>query len=61
MQDEFRPMLREMAAAGHTVFFSSHTLGEVEQLCERVAIVREGVIVADEALASPAPKRPGTR
>jgi ABC-2 type transport system ATP-binding protein len=43
--------LREMSAAGHTVFFSSHSLGEVEQLCSRVAIVREGKLVADETLA----------
>jgi ABC-2 type transport system ATP-binding protein len=42
--------LRERAARGHTVFFSSHTLSEVEQLCDRVAIVRAGEIVADEAL-----------
>jgi ABC-2 type transport system ATP-binding protein len=52
MQEEFRRCLREMAVAGHTIFFSSHTLGEVEQLCDRVAIVRDGVIVADEALAA---------
>ena len=43
-------LLREFAAAGHTVFFSSHTLSEVERLCDRVAIVREGKIVADESL-----------
>jgi len=40
------------SAAGHTVFFSSHSLGEVEQLCDRVAIVRDGEIVADESLAA---------
>lgn len=42
--------IRESAAAGGTVFFSSHTLSEVEQLCDRVAIVRAGRIVADERL-----------
>jgi ABC-2 type transport system ATP-binding protein len=41
-----------MAAAGHTVFFSSHTLSEVEALCDRVAVVKDGRIVADEPLAS---------
>ena len=50
MQDELANCLRELAQAGHTVFFSSHTLSEVEQLCDRVAIVRAGRIVADETL-----------
>jgi ABC-2 type transport system ATP-binding protein len=51
MQSVFQDLLREMAAAGNTVFFSSHTLGEVEQLCDRVAMIRAGRIVADESLA----------
>jgi ABC-2 type transport system ATP-binding protein len=50
MQDRFRDYLREQARQGATVFFSSHTLGEVEALCERVAIVRSGKIVADSTL-----------
>jgi len=50
MQEELGSCLRELARAGHTVFFSSHTLSEVEQLCDRVAIVRAGKIVADETL-----------
>ncbi len=50
MQTVFQQLLREMAAAGHTVFFSSHTLGEVEQLCDGVAMIRAGRIVADEPL-----------
>jgi ABC-2 type transport system ATP-binding protein len=51
MQVTVQRLLREMAAAGHTVFFSSHTLGEVEQLCDRVAMIRDGKIVTDEPLA----------
>lgn len=51
MQDELGRVLRELAQQGHTIFFSSHTLSEVEQLCDRVAIVREGRIVADESLS----------
>src|SRR5205807_3951602 len=47
-----RAFLRERAREGATVFFSSHTLSEVEQLCDRVAIVREGRLVADEPLES---------
>jgi ABC-2 type transport system ATP-binding protein len=50
MQAELRKELKRMAAAGHTVFFSSHTLNEVEALCDRVAVVRNGEIVADEPL-----------
>ncbi len=52
MQDRLQEYLRSAAARGRTVFFSSHTLGEVERLCERVAIVRDGRIVADQTLAS---------
>lgn len=50
MQDVLCQCLREHAAAGHTVLFSSHTLSEVESLCDRIAIVRDGRIVADESL-----------
>ena len=50
MQLDLAELLRERSAAGCTVFFSSHTLSEVEQLCDRVAIVRSGRIVADERL-----------
>jgi ABC-2 type transport system ATP-binding protein len=50
MQDELTRLLRERAEAGCTVFFSSHTLSEVEATCDRVAIVRRGRIVADETL-----------
>jgi ABC-2 type transport system ATP-binding protein len=52
MQKVLQDLLRRRANAGHTVFFSSHSLGEVEQLCDRVAIVRDGQLVADESLAA---------
>lgn len=42
--------LRERSSEGATVFFSSHTLSEVEDLCDRVAIVRDGVLVAEESV-----------
>jgi beta-exotoxin I transport system ATP-binding protein len=48
MRDELARCLRELAADGHAVFFSSHSLSEVEQLCDRVAVVRAGRIVANE-------------
>ena len=50
MQEALASELRGLASAGHTVFFSSHRLSEVEQLCDRIAIVRAGRIVADEPL-----------
>ncbi len=52
MQEALYVVLRERVADGATVFFSSHTLAEVERLCDRVAIVRRGRIVADEALSA---------
>lgn len=50
MQQALAESLRERARDGCTIFFSSHTLSEVEQLCDRVAIVRDGRIVADQTL-----------
>ena len=52
IQDELVRLLRQWAHEGHTIFFSSHTLSEVEQLCDHVAIVQSGRIVANESLAS---------
>lgn len=52
MQEVLCRHLRELAGAGHTIFFSSHTLDEVERLCDRVAILRRGRLVADETLES---------
>ncbi|UCE62300.1 MAG: ABC transporter ATP-binding protein [Phycisphaerales bacterium] len=50
MQKKLYDHLRSLVSAGHTVFFSSHTLSEVEQLCDHVVILREGKLVADETL-----------
>jgi ABC-2 type transport system ATP-binding protein len=41
-QQEFYKMIAEVHAEGRTVFLSSHILPEVEQTCDRVAIIREG-------------------
>lgn len=50
MQDTLMMCLRELASEGRTVMFSSHTLSEVETLCDRIAIVRDGQIVEDSTL-----------
>ena len=44
-QQEFERMVREARDEGSTVFLSSHILSEVEQVCTRVGIIREGRIV----------------
>jgi ABC-2 type transport system ATP-binding protein len=45
MEAEFQSVAREAAARGQTLFLSSHILDEVEDLCDRVAILREGRLV----------------
>jgi len=45
VQEEVEVILREVAAEGRTVFFSSHILAEVETICSRASIVRDGEIV----------------
>src|SRR5579875_1763344 len=44
-QQEFDRMVEEVHADGRTVLLSSHILSEVEQVCNRVAIIRQGQIV----------------
>jgi ABC-2 type transport system ATP-binding protein len=48
MQQTFNHMMREEQARGATVFLSSHLLGEVQAICERVAILRDGELRAVE-------------
>ena len=52
MEATFRACLAEERAAGRTVLLSSHILSEVEAVCERVTIIREGVTVETGDLAS---------
>jgi ABC-2 type transport system ATP-binding protein len=44
-QQEFASMVKEVRDEGRTVFLSSHILNEVEQMCSRVGIIREGRLV----------------
>jgi ABC-2 type transport system ATP-binding protein len=48
---DMRELIRDLAARGITVLLSSHLLGEVEELCNRVAIVRTGRVVYEGSLA----------
>ena len=45
MQQNFFNLIREENKRGATVFFSSHILSEVQRLCSRVAIIKEGRII----------------
>jgi beta-exotoxin I transport system ATP-binding protein len=51
MQEEFLAVLAEHRDRGRTVFLSSHDLDEVERICDRVAIIRDGRIAAIEDVA----------
>ena len=47
---EMREIVREEHARGATVFFSSHILGQVEAVCDRVGILRDGELVAEDSV-----------
>jgi len=48
MQSVFFELLRSENRQGMTIFLSSHVLGEVQMLCKRVAIIKEGKIIQVE-------------
>ena len=47
---DMRVLVRRLADQGITVLLSSHLMGEVEELCDRVAIVRTGQVVYEGSL-----------
>lgn len=51
VQQEFHAMLREARHRGQTVFLSSHVLSEVQQTADKVAILRDGRIIAVEPVS----------
>jgi ABC-2 type transport system ATP-binding protein len=51
MQEEFLALVREERERGCAVFVSSHELDEVERVCDRVGIIRDGRMVAVERVA----------
>ena len=48
---EMRQLIQHLAAQGMTVILSSHLLHEVQQVCTRVAILKEGTVVAQGAVS----------
>ncbi|HTT94265.1 MAG TPA: ABC transporter ATP-binding protein [Solirubrobacterales bacterium] len=51
MQEEFLALVGEERERGATVFLSSHELDEVERICDRVGMVRDGRLIAVERIA----------
>jgi len=43
---EMRGLIPALASAGHTIILASHLMNEVQQVCQRVAIMKEGRIIA---------------
>jgi ABC-2 type transport system ATP-binding protein len=48
---DIRALVRQLSGEGLTIFLSTHLLSEVEQLCNRVAVVSRGRLLAEGALA----------
>ena len=44
---DMRKLIRDLGTGEHTVLLSSHLLGEVEQICDRVGVIQEGALVAE--------------
>ena len=44
---EMRGFIRSLGEGGRTVLLSSHLMGEVEQVCDRVGVIRDGALVAE--------------
>jgi ABC-2 type transport system ATP-binding protein len=52
MQHEFYDLLNETKKEGRTIFLSSHILPEVEKVCDRVGIIRQGKLITVETIES---------
>lgn len=52
MQQTFFNLLEDENKRGATILFSSHILSEVQRLCDRVAIIKEGQIIRTEKISS---------
>jgi ABC-2 type transport system ATP-binding protein len=52
MQHQFYDLLNETKKEGRTIFLSSHILPEVEKVCDRVGIIRQGKLITVETIES---------
>jgi ABC-2 type transport system ATP-binding protein len=57
VQREFYDLLKREQSRGKTIFFSSHILPEVERVCDRVGLLRDGVLVDVESIDNLKSKR----
>jgi ABC-2 type transport system ATP-binding protein len=48
---EIRELMARLKERGHTIFLNSHLLGEVELICDRVAILQQGTLVREGTIA----------
>lgn len=48
MQNRFFEVLEDLSNKGTTIFFSSHILSEIQRMCDRAAVIRNGEIIAIE-------------
>jgi ABC-type multidrug transport system ATPase subunit len=48
---DMRALVRELGSGERTVLLSSHLLGEVEQICDRVGVIHKGILVAEGTIA----------
>lgn len=58
IQSAVYEFLRELSNEGTTIMFSSHTLSEVEELCDQILIIRKGEVVVEASLDDLRHKRP---
>jgi ABC-2 type transport system ATP-binding protein len=47
---DMRALIRELGSSGHTVLLSSHLLGEVQQVCDRVGVISHGELIAESTV-----------
>ena len=52
MQNVFYDLLKEEKTKGNTIFYSTHILGEVSKICDRVGIIKEGKLIKVEKIES---------
>jgi ABC-2 type transport system ATP-binding protein len=58
MQEEFLALVREECERGCTVFISSHELDEVQRVCDRVGMIRDGRVITVERVSELLDKTP---
>ena len=51
MQEVFFELVRQAKGGGATFFISSHNLGEVQKMCDRVGFIREGKLIAEHTIS----------